>query len=639
MKQERNGTTLFPTSAATIKQFIRGVNLGGWLVLERYITPYLFILTTCDLEGNFQYFANQIDAPWSTSTTFSEASSLNQQRNSLHIHLENFTSFEKCPLINSTAQIVDEWSLVQSFPNRQIASKYLEIHYDHFITREDILALKQHGVTHVRVPLPHWILYRHNNNSNNDESTHDDSYDEPYLSSQGWKYFQRFITWCRELQIQVWPDLHTAPGSQNGFDNSGHLGSTMTCQGWDDGTTDTPTKSSNLPRNVQQTLDILHDITLRIQQDQMTDVITGFGLLNEPFSDCSMEVVREFYNQGLNIVRTNMGPSTHVYIGDMFDSGRWNDGFWSDPTIYNGTYLDSHIYQSFEVHTRGLSPKQHVALVCQRDHVDVVQCCYDKDGLPSRGLQRIFTEWSASFDQSVGDQVPALMESIVSNQGIADQFHRTLSLERRDFLRHFIQAQMVSYEALDAPIESAGWFFWNIKMEGGIFAEWDFLRGVREGWMPIFPPSTVPSQHVFGNCYDILNETVDDWNVIDEIPKPTEYTLSNEGSPITDDVVLSHGSNLRRRKDNGEWTIIYPSYYNGGWGHLLWVSTLGCLGFVLAILLLYFYRRKHREYTHRGQYMTLDDMDMVSFYTAKKEPMKHVDTVTGMDSWSSSEDE
>ena len=32
------------------------------------------------------------------------------------------------------------------------------------------------------------------------------------------------VGWCKEEGIQVWPDLHTAPGSQNGFDNSGHLG-------------------------------------------------------------------------------------------------------------------------------------------------------------------------------------------------------------------------------------------------------------------------------------------------------------------------------------------------------------------------------------------------------------------------------
>lgn len=29
---------------------------------------------------------------------------------------------------------------------------------------------------------------------------------------------------ARSLGLEVWLDLHAAPGSQNGFDNSGHLG-------------------------------------------------------------------------------------------------------------------------------------------------------------------------------------------------------------------------------------------------------------------------------------------------------------------------------------------------------------------------------------------------------------------------------
>lgn len=33
-------------------QSIRGVNIGGWLVLERYITPSVFAITKCHLDGN-----------------------------------------------------------------------------------------------------------------------------------------------------------------------------------------------------------------------------------------------------------------------------------------------------------------------------------------------------------------------------------------------------------------------------------------------------------------------------------------------------------------------------------------------------------------------------------------------------------
>lgn len=600
-----------------IKEFIRGVNIGGWLVLERYITPYLFTVTSCDVQGDFRYFPHQIDAPINALLYSPECIPLD-------------------PLP------VDEWTLTQSFDQPHIAARYLDVHYENFVTFQDIETLKRHGVTHVRVPLPHWILQP-------DRSTNRTDTKEPFVSGGAWVYFSRLIQWCRQVGIQVWPDLHTAPGSQNGFDNSGHLESSMTCQGWDgvhdgnnhennnnenddDDDDDVSKHQSSLPPHVLQTLDILLNITRQIQQDGMTDVVTGFGLLNEPFSDCSMDIVRAFYNQGLDIVRTNIGPQTHVYIGDMFDSGRWNDGFWSDDTIHNGTYLDSHIYQSFEVHTRALSPKQHIALVCQRDHVDVVQCCYD-NGKPSKGLKRIFAEWSASFDQSVGDQVPYLMQSIVQN-GIADKFDRQLSLKRREFLKHFVQAQIVSYEALDAPIESAGWFFWNIKMEGGMFAEWDFLRGIREGWIPTLPEPNEPSQHVFGSCYDILNRTEDDMSVIDEIPAPSEYTLSNEGSPIDDDVVLSHGSNLRQNSD-GQWIIVYPSQFMTSWTIQSVAMVLStCLGVVVVLWRRYIHRKRRR-----GDYLNIDDLEMdLSSIVLPSETrgMKHVDT--GIESFSSLEE-
>jgi hypothetical protein len=48
--------------------------------------------------------------------------------------------------------------------------------------------------------------------------------------------------------------------------------------------------------------------------------------------------------------------------------------------------------------------------------------------------------------------------------GKAPLLNRTLSRERRNFLRNFVEAQMVAYEALDSGV-SSGWLFWNFKME------------------------------------------------------------------------------------------------------------------------------------------------------------------------------
>ena len=585
-------------------------------MLENYITPYFFALTECHLQGDFRFYENQIDAPPSSSP----------------IHkLINDNNTAECPPLSKYP--VDEWTLTAAFQDKEIAKRYLDIHYEYFVTRQDIADLKANGVTHLRVPLGHWILG-------------DVADDEPFVSgvetegagdggmnttttttttttTSGWKFFKRLVQWCREEGMQVWPDLHTAPGSQNGFDNSGHLGKNSTCHGWDqqeqaqqhqsesesESESQKGSMDPHLPPNVQRTLRIIDQITSTIAQDELNDVITGFGVLNEPFSDCDTSILRQFYNIAFDMIRTNIGPSTNVYIGDMFDSGRWNDGFWADDIVHNGTLLDSHIYQSFEAHTRDLSPKQHIALVCQRDHIDVVDCCYD-EGRLTKGIQRIFTEWSATFDQSVGDQVPALMEGIAEN-GIAEKWDRVLSKERRDFLRNFVEAQMVSYEAVE-PGESRGWFYWNFKVEGGIFAEWDFLRGVREGWIPEFPDRTVASQDVFGSCLDILFQTSDDLSVVEEIPAPSEETLTMEGSPIDDDVVLSHGKNLRKN-GNGVW-IVKPSKAFDG--EVILVAILAVIGAVVFVL------KKGQK--KRG-YAVINDLDLDLDFSLTK-GMQHVET-------------
>ena len=330
---------MFGEKEKEIKNYIRGVNIGGWLVLENFITPYTFSLTTCDLKGDFRFYEGQIDAPPVTSPLYKPVDR------------------EECPSIPRDDYPADEWSMMQLFRDANngdssIAEQYLDIHYDNMVKREDITELKAGGLTHVRVPIGHWILG-------------DIEGDEPYVAKGGWKYFKRLVRWCREEGIEVWLDLHTAPGSQNGFDNSGHMSlDAPTCHGWDNNITDSYFNSTGgvLPYNVRRTLRIIDQITSTIVSDGLRDVVTGFGLLNEPVMNCNTVVLKDFYNQGLDIVRKNMGNDTAVSISDAFFAWGWNDGFWAGEE-YKGTYLDSHFYQVFDPNTRHASPRQHIALV------------------------------------------------------------------------------------------------------------------------------------------------------------------------------------------------------------------------------------------------------------------------------------
>ncbi len=112
-----------------------------------------------------------------------------------------------------------------------------------------------------------------------------------------------------------------------------------------------------------------------------------------------------------------MGEHTNVYIGDTFNATKFNDGFWTE-TKYKGTYLDSHYYHVFDERPRHLSPRQHIALVCQHNRFDTDSCCYQdqiKKTIPSKGISRIIGEWSASFDTLVCDKLDVVMAGIASN--------------------------------------------------------------------------------------------------------------------------------------------------------------------------------------------------------------------------------
>lgn len=211
---------------------------------------------------------------------------------------------------------------------------------------------------------------------------------------------------------------------------------------------------------------------------------------------------------------------------------------------------------------RAFTPRQHIAYVCRAGAQEVQSCCYEPgttgqanvvgagvDGTalprsittktPSQGIGRIIGEWAAAYDVLPTALTPHIMKTIAA-QGVAPLLNRTLSPARQDFMKHFVKAQMVTYESKDSGL-SSGWLFWNFKVEGGAFAEWDFLRGIREGWIPSLPAPDVASQDLYGTCLDIYNQTSDDYNaIVDEYPDPRTLDWNDyQGWDATDDFVMS----------------------------------------------------------------------------------------------------
>ncbi len=137
---------------------VRGVNLGGWLVLERWMKQSLF-------EG---------------------------------VEGRDETCF--CVQLG-----------------REEASRRLREHWDTWITEEDFAWIAAHGFNAVRIPVGHWIFGSASGYPCHARYGADP---HPYVDG-GIERLDRAFDWAERHGLLVLVDLHCAPGCQNAFDNGG----------------------------------------------------------------------------------------------------------------------------------------------------------------------------------------------------------------------------------------------------------------------------------------------------------------------------------------------------------------------------------------------------------------------------------
>lgn len=274
---------------------VRGVNLGGWFVLEPWITPSLF-------------------EEWAQSQT-----------------------------------VKDEYTFCQTLGKGEAYSR-LSNHWNNWITQSDFNQIAQAGLNHVRIPIGYWAVAPLDG--------------DPYVQGQ-LQVLDQAIGWARSAGLKVMLDLHggktsmarcllylltfaLAPGSQNGFDNSGRYGPIN----WQQGAT------------VQQTLDAIQGLAQRYAG--ATDVVSAIELLNEPAGwAVNLDGVKSFYNSGYDTVRNSIGSNTLVTIHDAFQDFEtyWN-GFMNGQSGRYNVMIDTHQYQIFSPDQVAQSPPQHIANAC-----------------------------------------------------------------------------------------------------------------------------------------------------------------------------------------------------------------------------------------------------------------------------------
>ena len=254
-------------------------------------------------------------------------------------------------------------------------------------------------------------------------------------------------------------DSNIAPGSQNGFDNSGRYGPVD----WQQGDT------------VAQTKNAITALAQRYASD--TDVVTAIELLNEPLGPViDLSNLKQFYYDGWGTIRDSNGY-TVVTIHDAFEDidSYWN-GFMNYQSGVNNVMLDTHQYQIFDQGQVSQSPSEHVASACG---LSSKLASTDKWTIVGEwtGAQTDCAKWLNGLGKGARyDGTLSGSSYVGSCDGKYTGTVAGLSSDDKKNIRSFIEAQLDAYEA------HTGWVFWTWKTESS--PEWDMQALLAGGLFP-----------------------------------------------------------------------------------------------------------------------------------------------------------
>lgn len=385
--------------------YVKGVNLGNWLVLEKWMSPALFEGTTAE----------------------------------------------------------DEYYLPRQL-SKEVYEARIKIHRAEYITERDFTRIKSMGMDAVRIPVPYFIFGDR----------------EPFIGCV--EELDKAFCWAEKYGLQILIDLHTAPDSQNGFDNGGISG---VC------------KWSQEPDKVEFELSVLERLAKRYGT---RPGLWGIEILNEPILEDmwttmdvanrykpadpekargsrpnTMEFIRSFYLEAYDRIRKYMPDEKYVVIHDAFELKAWKEFMREDK--YKNVVLDTHQYlmvaealgceqnvESYTAYIRGTLAKdieemqQYFPVIC--------------------GEWCLFNSLACGCDtkggQSVLNGVEGAPAEVVSPEE-KKRIYSALAKEQLDAWKKGSGYFYWSYKLLVDTVNDAGWIGWD---------SWDFGRCTDFGWFP-----------------------------------------------------------------------------------------------------------------------------------------------------------
>ena len=367
------------------------------------------------------------------------------------VNLGNWLVLEKWmnePFFEGTGAEDEVWLVRKTDPDT-LARKMKE-QRDTNITEEDIASLEQHGINLVRIPVPYFIFGDR----------------PPFIGCI--EYLDRAFEWGQRHKIKILIDLHTVPGSQNGYDNGGITGVCKWCKN---------------PEEVEFALTVLERLAERYGHHP---ALYGIEVLNEPISwivyvtapstgkaedkeeargsgYVPLSFLRKFYTDAYNRLRACLPEDKTIVFHDGFRLTSWNRFF--DESNFVNVALDTHIY-----------------IFAMENFVPVHKF----------GLYKLYIDINRRQIESVSKHVPVIVgEWCISNKYAIEYGKGLPETEaiRKEKQRRF---QQVAKLQLDAWSTSAGSIFWNYqlwrdkskRMDAEWKESWDLSRSWKNGWIP-----------------------------------------------------------------------------------------------------------------------------------------------------------
>jgi glucan 1,3-beta-glucosidase len=285
----------------------------------------------------------------------------------------------------------------------------------------------------------------------------------------------KFIGMAKTAGLMVILDLHGAPNSQNGLDNSGLRSNDPKPERWGFQWFYDPTAQ----QNTTLILVAMAKYIDFLAQNGVDNVI-ALELLNEPWVFGDMSIVRDWYFRTITAIREV--SQIPIIIHDAFRHEEWDWLLLNWP--FQNVFMDTHIYHAFnpdDIASSNTNCDHNKMIVAQN-----IACGY---GSMLRfksciGLPTMVGEWSIAVDDCI---------AIIRGAGVSVQtkdFGQCKNLNVRLFDPWWkLQYQKFALKQMAMAERELGWFFWTWKLGPGTENDpsqhyWDFLTAAQVGIIP-----------------------------------------------------------------------------------------------------------------------------------------------------------